>query len=61
MAGRGARSRRLEVTVANVRLAPEDQLEQYGLDPGLMHDLDLLRRRPTLDQKWLQGRRNRNQ
>ena len=35
----------LEVTLADIGMAPEDQLEQDG-DPGLVHGLDLVRVAP---------------
>ena len=42
-------------------MAPEDQLEQHGLDPGLVHGLNLIRSGPTVGQKWLEGGRNRDE
>ena len=38
-------------------MAPEDQLEQDGLDPGLVHRLNLVRRGLAVGQKRFQGGR----
>ena len=53
-AGPVVQARASEVAVADIRMAPEDELEQDGLDPGLVHNLDVIGRGPTVGQKWFQ-------